>query len=179
MLKRLDSLKDDVRDGIAEARENLDDLELPVAIGVILADRHIDELFEKISPKEDGDHLRLDLNAQTASLLYLAGVFVVQGIGARSYFGQAKEDATRAQIDNIANHLEMYLYEHDEYPSSLDVLTRKEKGRGKAILKAYQLRDPWKKTLRYDVRGDGFTLCSSGRDKQRETRDDICFGSDF
>ena len=100
------------------------------------------------------------------------------GFGVTRYFGQAKIDACKAQIDNIANHLEMYLYEHDEYPSNIDVLAKKEKGRGKAILKTSQLKDPWKKKLKYSAQADGFTLCSSGPDKRDGGGDDICFGDD-
>ena len=100
------------------------------------------------------------------------------GFGVTRYFGQAKIDACKAQIDNIANHLEMYLYEHDEYPSNLDVLTKKEKGRGKAILKKSQVKDPWKKKLKYSVKADGFGLCSGGPDKRDGGGDDICFGDD-
>ena len=100
------------------------------------------------------------------------------GFGVTRYFGQAKIDACGAQIDNIANHLEMYLYEHDEYPTNLDVLTKKEKGRGKAILKKSQLKDPWKKKLKYSAKSDGFTLCSGGPDKRDGGGDDICFGDD-
>ena len=100
------------------------------------------------------------------------------GYGVTRYFGQAKIDAAGAQIDNIANHLEMYLYEHDEYPSDISVLAKKEKGRGKAILKKSQLKDPWKKKLKYSAKGDEFTLCSSGPDKRDGGGDDICFGDD-
>ncbi|MBM4371213.1 MAG: type II secretion system protein GspG [Deltaproteobacteria bacterium] len=100
------------------------------------------------------------------------------GYGVTRYFGQAKIDAAKAQLENIANHLEMYLYEHDEYPSNLDVLTKKEKGKGKAILKTSQLKDPWKKKLKYSVQSEGFTLCSGGPDKRDGGGDDICFGED-
>ena len=100
------------------------------------------------------------------------------GFGVTRYFGQAKIDACKAQIDNIANHLEMYLYEHDEYPASIDVLAKTEKGRGKAILKKSQLSDPWKKKLKYALKAEGFELCSSGPDKRDGGGDDICFGDD-
>ena len=100
------------------------------------------------------------------------------GYGVTRYFGQAKIDAAKAQIDNIANHLEMYLYEHDEYPAKIEVLTKKEKGRGKAILKKSQLKDPWKKKLKYSRQDDGFTLCTSGPDKRDGGRDDYCFGDE-
>jgi len=122
---------------------------------------------------------------QGMTLIEIMVVIAIIGIvasatafGVTRYFGQAKIDACKAQIDNIANHLEMYLYEHDEYPSNLDVLTKKEKGRGKAILKKSQVKDPWKKKLKYSAKADGFTLCSSGPDKRDGGGDDICFGDD-
>jgi general secretion pathway protein G len=100
------------------------------------------------------------------------------GYGVTRYFGQAKIDACKAQINNISNHLEMFLYEHDDYPSSLTDLTKKEPGRGKAILKKSQLKDPWKKKLNYSTQSDGFKLCSSGPDKKNGGKDDICYGDD-
>jgi len=100
------------------------------------------------------------------------------GFGVTRYFAQAKIDACKAQIDNIANHLEMYLYEHDEYPGALDELAKKEKGKKKAILKKSQLKDPWKKKLIYGNEGDGYKLCSSGPDKKEGSEDDLCYGED-
>ncbi len=122
---------------------------------------------------------------QGMTLIEIMVVIAIIGIvggavsfGVTRYFGQAKIDACKAQIDNIANHLEMYLYEHDEYPSNLDVLTKKEKGRGKAILKKSQVKDPWKKKLKYTAKADGFALCSGGPDKRDGGGDDICFADD-
>lgn len=100
------------------------------------------------------------------------------GYGVTRYFSQAKIDACKAQLSNIANHLEMYLYEHGDYPSSLTDLTKTEKGKGKAILKKSQLNDPWKKKLNYSIQGEGFKLCSSGPDKKTGGQDDICFGEE-
>lgn len=97
------------------------------------------------------------------------------GFGVTRYFAQAKIDACKAQIDNIANHLEMYLYEHDEYPGGLNELAKKEKGKRKAILKKSQLKDPWKKKLIYSNDGDGYQLCSGGPDKKEGSDDDICY----
>ena len=97
------------------------------------------------------------------------------GFGVTRYFAQAKIDACKAQIDNIANHLEMYLYENDEYPGGLQELAKKEKGKRKAILKKSQLKDPWKKKLIYDIVDEGFKLCSGGPDKKEGSDDDICY----
>jgi len=91
---------------------------------------------------------------------------------------RAKIDACKAQLDNTANHLEMYLYEHDEYPGSLDELASKRKGRRKAVLKRSQLKDPWKRKFIYSTQGDGFRLCSSGPDKKEDSEDDVCYGED-
>ncbi|MFH1532821.1 MAG: hypothetical protein ABIK09_19025 [Pseudomonadota bacterium] len=74
LLERLESLKGDARKGINAARERLDQLDLLPAVGVVIADRHMDEIFEKLTPKEDGEFLRLDLDTQAASLLYLSAM---------------------------------------------------------------------------------------------------------
>jgi general secretion pathway protein G len=100
------------------------------------------------------------------------------GYGVTRYFGQARIDACKAQLDNISNHLEMYLYEKGEYPTSLSELTKTEKGKGKAILKRSQLKDPWKQKLDYSAEGEAFKLCSGGPDKRLGGDDDICYGAD-
>jgi len=74
LLERLESLKDDARKGISAARERLDQMDLLPAVGVVVADRHMDEIFEKLTPREDGDFLRLDLDTQAASLLYISAM---------------------------------------------------------------------------------------------------------
>lgn len=100
------------------------------------------------------------------------------GYGVTRYFAQAKVDACKAQLDNIASHVEMYLYEHDEYPNGLDDLTKTTERNKKKTLKNSQLRDPWKTKLIYATEGDGFKLCSAGPDKREGSGDDICFGED-
>ncbi len=74
LLERLDTLKADARKGIDAAREGLERLDLLPAIGVVVADRHMDEIFEKLTPKTDGDYLRLRLDSEGASLLYLTAL---------------------------------------------------------------------------------------------------------
>jgi general secretion pathway protein G len=96
------------------------------------------------------------------------------GFQVTRYFGRAKIDAARAQLSNISNHLEMYLYEHQEYPAGLNELTKKEKKTGKAILKKSQIKDPWKKKIIYRPEGDSYKLCSCGPDKREGSEDDIC-----
>ena len=108
----------------------------------------------------------------------MEGTECVGGFCYAPYAPNVKIDACKAQLDNIANHLEMYLYEHDEYPSQLSELAERKKGKRKAILEESQLRDPWKKELKYGNNGDGFKLCSGGPDSKAGTDDDICFGED-
>ena len=87
-------------------------------------------------------------------------------------------EATRMSLEKIHNTLEMYLYEHDEYPSQLSELTKKT-GRGKlALIKKWELQDPWKKDWSYSVEGGSFRLCSSGPDSRAGTDDDICDGDE-
>jgi len=96
------------------------------------------------------------------------------GYGVTRYFAQAKVDACKAQLANLANHIEMYLYEKDEYPSALDDLLKTTDRNKRKVLKSSQLRDPWKTKLVYRSEGDGFKLCSAGPDKREGSADDIC-----
>lgn len=74
LLERLDTLKADARKAIDGAREHLEHMDLLPAVGVVVADRHMDAVFEKLTPKQTGDHLRLDLDTETASLLYVTAM---------------------------------------------------------------------------------------------------------
>jgi hypothetical protein len=74
LMKRLDTLEADARKGIDQAREHLEHLDLLPAIGVVVADRHMDAVFEMLTPTQTGDLLRLELDTQAASLLYVSAM---------------------------------------------------------------------------------------------------------
>ncbi len=95
------------------------------------------------------------------------------GYGVTGYFAKAKVSACRIALEGIGQHLTMYMTQDGEYPNSLSELTKKING-GKAILKKSQLKDPWKKKLKYSASDDSFELCSNGPDKREGTEDDIC-----
>lgn len=98
------------------------------------------------------------------------------GFGVTRYLSDAKVDAAKAQLANIATHITSYYARNGEWPDSLDVLTQKDKGK-KALLKESQLQDPWKTAIKYEApSGDSeeFKLCSAGPDKRDGGDDDIC-----
>lgn len=164
LLKRLDSQKEQLRQIVTDLRNDQDDQDLLTAAGIVLADQHMEQLYAQVEIEEKGDFLWLELDGSGSALsVLLLGAAAAAGPMSILYFHQVRIDSTRAQISNVANHLEMYLYENDEYPASLDVLTRKGR-RGRAYLKRSQLRDPWGRDLRYVPEADGFVLCSGGPD---------------
>ena len=95
------------------------------------------------------------------------------GVGVVGYLNKAKVSATKSQLANIANAVQMYALDGD-YPSSLTVLTE---GAG-APLKPKQLKDPWGQEIQYQYpasdRSREFDLCSNGPDKRAGGDDDIC-----
>ena len=100
------------------------------------------------------------------------------GYGVMNYLAEAKVDAARVSIEKIASVLEMYYARHDEYPSAMTELTKKEGKKGRSALKKSDLKDPWKKKWIYSADGDSFKLCTSGPDKKSGSGDDYCYGDE-
>lgn len=98
------------------------------------------------------------------------------GFGVTRYLSDAKVDSARIQLDKIATILETYYSRHNEYPGSLDDLSKKGKGGSKAYIEESGLKDPWKTKLIYSPSEEGFKLCSAGPDKREGTEDDQCHG---
>ena len=101
-------------------------------------------------------------------------VMTAIGVGVVGYLNKAKISATKSQLANIANAVQMYALDGD-FPSSLQVLTE---GAG-APLKPKQLKDPWNQEFLYAYPGKDpkvreFDLCSKGPDKREGSEDDIC-----
>ncbi len=98
------------------------------------------------------------------------------GFGVTKFFSDAKEKSATIQLEKVATVLTQYQLLEDEYPSSLEDLTKKGKKGQAGYLEQSNLKDPWKTKLIYSVSGDTFKLCSAGPDKREGTDDDQCFG---
>lgn len=100
-------------------------------------------------------------------------VMTAIGVGVVGYLNKAKISATKSQLSNIANAVQMYSLDGD-YPANLQVLTE---GAG-APLKPKQLKDPWGQDFRYaypsQEKSREFDLCSNGPDRRSGGEDDIC-----
>lgn len=96
----------------------------------------------------------------------------------RAKIGKAKGD-----IASLSTALDLYYADQGEYPSQgegLSALTVKGPD-GQSFIKGGRLpQDPWKQDYTYRYPGtknpDGFDVCSTGRDKQEGSEDDICNG---
>mgnify|MGYP002638260589 FL=1 len=94
------------------------------------------------------------------------------GVSVVTYMEKAKVDATKAQLRQVANAVELYAVEND-WPTDLrEVLDAK-------MVKEKQLTDPWKQDLIYSYpasRGNDnrYDLCSKGADKVEGNDDDVC-----
>jgi len=94
------------------------------------------------------------------------------GVSVVTYMEKAKVDATKAQLRQVANAVELYAVEND-WPTDLrEVLDAK-------MIKEKQLSDPWKQDLIYSYpasRGNDnrYDLCSKGADKVEGNDDDVC-----
>jgi len=94
------------------------------------------------------------------------------GVSVVTYMEKAKVDASKAQLRQVANAVELYAVEND-WPTDLrEVLDAK-------MIKEKQLVDPWKQDLLYSYpasRGtdNKYDLCSKGPDKVEGNDDDVC-----
>ena len=94
------------------------------------------------------------------------------GISVVTYMEKAKVDATKAQMRQVANAVELYAVEND-WPTDLrEVLDAK-------MIKERQLQDPWKQDLIYSYPANSgsdnrYDLCSKGPDKVEGNDDDVC-----
>ena len=95
-------------------------------------------------------------------------------IGVMSSLKKAKVHTAKIQLNTIAQALNQYYLDQNDYPSSLEDLTKGSD----ALLKEKQLKDPWGEEFVYSPTSRGeadFTLCSKGPDKREGTEDDICY----
>ncbi len=95
-------------------------------------------------------------------------------VSVMAYMKKAKVKTCKIQLNTLAQALNQYYLDENDYPSSLDDLT---KGKD-SLVKPKQLKDPWGREFQYNSNPSGdsdFTLCSNGPDKREGTEDDICY----
>ena len=99
LLKKLDELKGQAHEVIAGAKERVDDLDVPEAVGVILADRHMDALFERITPKDTGDMLRLDLGGGSGSVMAVSAA--LSAVAVPAFIKYMRREKTAEAVDQL------------------------------------------------------------------------------
>jgi general secretion pathway protein G len=118
-------------------------------------------------------------------ILVVLGITVLLAavVGPRviEYFGRAKHDTARIQLNNIQTALELYFMDVGAYPASetgLQALIAKPSGlarwNGPYLQKAEGLADPWQNPYRYALPGKhgAYDLYSLGRDNAEGGEDD-------
>ena len=136
------------------------------------------DLRTALSNRNAALHGRLT-NARGMTLIEIMVVIAIIGIlataigvGVVDWMQKAKVDATKAQLNTVANGIDLYAVEND-FPTDLREVLEKR------YVKEKQLQDPWKQDLIYNYPAsrdpDGaYDLCSKGPDKVDGSEDDIC-----
>jgi len=76
----------------------------------------------------------------------------------------------------ITRAVDLYVNEHKgEFPTSLEELTKPRTDGWPPFLKKKRMIDPWGKPMKYELKGNSFTLRSSGPDRIMGTEDDITY----
>lgn len=102
LLKKLEDLKDQAREGVAEARDHVDDMEVLQGAGIILADNHMDQLFEMFTPTDTGDALRLDIGGGGGGIMAASAVMSVVAVPAFiKYMRKAKTAEAVDMLDKL------------------------------------------------------------------------------
>lgn len=86
---------------------------------------------------------------------------------------EARIAAAKADVNsNLPLVLDLYEMDTGTYPTSLDILLKKE-GKGPYLKKSP--KDPWGRAYKYEVTSDGkdYKLCSQGPDENK-SEDEIC-----
>lgn len=75
LLRQLKGLKQAIQSQITMKIPNIDEMDPFVAIGLIYADKHLDDMYNKLAPKEEGEFLVLELEGLAGMpAFYLVGV---------------------------------------------------------------------------------------------------------
>lgn len=103
-------------------------------------------------------------------------VATVVAVGVVGYLKDAKIQATKTLVDNVAKGVSSYAVTYWRLPKDLGELVEAK------YIKKNQTRDPWNGDLEYTEGSGGdiddFILCSNGPDKSPGSDDDICWGQD-
>ena len=89
------------------------------------------------------------------------------GINRAHQVDRAKDVATKAEFENIRKAVVMYYTVYNEYPKSLEELVSKN------MIDQNALRDYWQQGYRTEVKGTDLIITSPGRDRIKNTKDDI------
>lgn len=117
----------------------------------------------------------LELLLVLAILVVIGGIVTVNIGGAAT---EAKINATKAQLNGLKNHIQMYQIRMNTLPETLEAL---RDGPSDASAKAKWVApiiteiptDAWENALVYQVNGNTYEIRSGGIDGQINTEDDI------
>lgn len=126
-------------------------------------------------------HSRRDGFTLLELLLVLAILVVVGGIAVRNFVGagnDAKNDATRVQMNEIKTAITQYQIRFNSLPEQLETLRdgpsdADKKARWSDPIFREIPKDAWENEFVYSVNGNTYELRSAGLDGQTSTDDDI------
>lgn len=114
-------------------------------------------------------------------LLVLAILVVVGGIAVRNFVGagnDAKNDATRVQMNEVKTAITQYQIRMNSLPETLETLRdgpsdAAKKARWSSPIFKEVPKDAWDNDFIYSVNGNTYEILSAGLDGQTNTDDDI------
>lgn len=97
-----------------------------------------------------------------------------------AYVKSASVKTAEVKIREAAKTIEIYYYQNQRFPETLDELVTPEDETKEGVLKRSALFDPWKNELQYEINEGGdppFDLISFGPDGMEGTDDDIRYSA--
>ncbi len=105
-------------------------------------------------------------------LTILGSLMVVIGVGAVDAMERNRLKDTTLRLHQVSHTIQLYRHDAARLPSDLGALTQATDARP-AYIAPEDLRDAWKRALRYEREGDRFLLRSCGPDGAPGSDDDI------